>query len=116
MNSFVVETLSIHFQAYAVTNNRGLAMFIGLLMWFLPMIIFLFTLPFLGWLNPKLRNLYRILAGAIVFIGSGISLYFAAYTGDQGGVSAFYFQALVIVIYSVFSIILIILNVLLPQR
>jgi len=91
-------------------------MFIGLLMWFLPMIVFIATLPFLSWLKPKLRNLYRILAGAIVFIGSGISLYFAAYTGEQGGISAFYFQALVTLIYSMFSIILIILNIVLPKR
>jgi len=91
-------------------------MFIGLLMWLLPMIIFIVTLPFFGWLKPKLRNWYRILAGTVVFIGSGISLYFAAYTGDQGGIAAFYFQALVILIYSVLSIVLIIINIIFPQR
>jgi len=31
-----------------------------------------------------------------------IAIYFAAYTGDQGGITAFYFQIAVIVVYLLF--------------
>jgi hypothetical protein len=46
----------------------------------------------------------------VVFLGSGISIYFAMYTGDQGGIGAFFFQISVILVYVALSISLVILN------
>jgi len=53
---------------------------------------------------------YRVLGGLFVFVGGGISFYFASYTGDQGGIGAFFFQMAVILVYSVFSVSIVILN------
>lgn len=35
-----------------------------------------------------------------MFIGGGISFYFASYTGDQGEISAYFFQIAVILVYA----------------
>jgi len=32
------------------------------------------------------------LGGVVVFAGSGVSVYFAGYSGDQGGISALFFS------------------------
>lgn len=85
-------------------------MLIGLLMILAPVVIFIFTLPFSGRLIPRLRNAYRIVGGIVVFLGGGISFYLAWYTGDQGGIAAFFFQTAVIFVYVVFAISLVILN------
>ncbi len=85
-------------------------MLFGLFMLLVPCIVFVFTLPFSNRLRPRLRNTYRILGGLIVFVGSGISLYLAMYTGDQGGIGAFFFQIAVILVYAALSILLVILN------
>ena len=71
-------------------------MIIGLLMLLMPTAIYLATLPFSRRLKPALCLLYRIVGGIIVLAGSSTSFYFAAYTGDQGGIAAFYFQIVVI--------------------
>lgn len=85
-------------------------MLIGLLMILAPCVVFVFSLPFTRRLKPRLRNVYRLLGGLLVFVGGGISFYFASYTGDQGGIAAFFFQIAVIVVYSAFSVSLVILN------
>jgi len=85
-------------------------MLIGLLMLLLPIALFLVTFPISKKLNASLCKLYRIVGGIIVIVGSGISLYFAAYTGEQGGVAAFFFQIAVILVYILFSVTLVILN------
>jgi hypothetical protein len=85
-------------------------MLIGLLMLLLPSAVFILTLPFSGRLKPGLRKVYRFVGGIVVFLGSGISFYFASYTGDQGGITAFFFQIAVIFVYAVLSISLVILN------
>jgi hypothetical protein len=54
--------------------------------------------------------LYRLVGGIIVIAGSAFSLYLAAYTGDQGGIGAYFFQIAVILVYLVFSLSLVILN------
>jgi len=71
-----------------------------------PCVIFIFTLPFSCRLKPGLCTVYRILAGIVLFAGSGVSLYLAAYAGDQGGIGAFFFQVAVIAVYAVLSIVL----------
>lgn len=78
-----------------------------------PIIVFMITIPFSRWLKPRLRRLYLVIGGITVFFGSGISLYFAAYTGDQGGIAAYLFQMAVIVIYVSFMIAMASLNCLL---
>ena len=85
-------------------------MLIGLLMLLGPVVVFLITLPYLRWFEPKLRKVYQIAGGLLVFLGSGTSFYFAAYTGDQGGIAAYLLQMTVIAVYIVFSVILAILN------
>ena len=52
--------------------------------------------------KPRVRYLHQIIGGIIVFGGGSISIYFAGYTGEQGGIVAFYFQMIVIVVYILF--------------
>jgi len=85
-------------------------MIIGILMLLVPTAVFLGTLPLSRRLKPRLRQLYRIVGGTVVIAGSGTSLYFAAYSGDQGGIAAFFFQTAVIVCYALFSLVVIITN------
>ena len=85
-------------------------MLIGALLLFLPSVIFLISIPMSLKLIIKLRRIYLIIGSAIVFSGSGLSLYFAAYTGDQGGVTALFLQLLVIFIYMFFSLSICIFN------
>jgi uncharacterized membrane protein YvlD (DUF360 family) len=65
---------------------------------------------------PNLRKVYLAVGGLLVFLGSGTSLYFAMYTGDQGGIAAYFFQISVIAAYIVFSIVLAIINWILLVR
>ena len=81
-------------------------MTIGLLILFSPIIIYSITLPLSRWLKPRLRKLYRFFGGVLIFIGGGTSLYHAAYTGNQGGIAAYFFQTAVIVIYVAFLLIM----------
>ena len=85
-------------------------MIIGWLMLLAPTAIYLATFPFSRRLRPGLRWLYRLLGGVIVFAGSATSFYFAAYTGDQGGIAAYFFQIAVIVAYILFSVVLVAAN------
>ena len=85
-------------------------MLIGLLMLLAPIIAFIISLPFSRRLKQSLRKLYRIFGGILVFLGSGVSLYLASYTGDQGGIAAYFFQMAVIVVYVAFSIAIATLN------
>ena len=91
-------------------------MYIGLFMILAPIAVFAVTLPLSRRLTPIVCKLYRIIGGLVVFLGSGISCYFAAYSGDQGGIAAFYFQMVVIAAYIVLSVILVIINWLLLLR
>ena len=85
-------------------------MLVGLLMLLGPGVFFLVTLPFSGRFRPGVRKAYRILGGIVVFIGSGTSYYLASYTGDQGGIAAYFFQVAVILAYIVVSVSLVGLN------
>jgi hypothetical protein len=85
-------------------------MLIGLLMILAPGAVFILSLPFSGRLKPGLCKAYRIFGGLVVFLGGGTSFYLASYTGDQGGIAAFFFQIAVILVYAVLSISLVILN------
>ena len=85
-------------------------MLIGMSMLLAPIIIFLATYPLSRKLSPRLRLLYRIVGAAVVLAGSGTSYYLAAYTGDQGGIGAFFFQVGVILVYGLFSAVLVIAN------
>lgn len=85
-------------------------MLIGLLMLLGPVVVFLTTLPYSNRLKPNIRKAYRAGGGIIVLLGSATSLYFAAYTGDQGGIAAYFFQIAVIAGYIIFSISLLATN------
>jgi hypothetical protein len=91
-------------------------MLFGLLMLLAPGAVFVLTLPLSGRLRSGLRKAYRILGGLVVFLGSAISFYLASYTGDQGGIAAFFFQMAVIVIYAALSLSLVMLNWILCAR
>ena len=91
-------------------------MLIGLLMIVLPGAVFVLTLPLSQRLKPGIGLAYRILGGLVVFLGSGTSLYFALYSGDQGGIAAYLFQIAVIVVYVALSLILIVVNWFLRNR
>ena len=88
----------------------------GLLMILAPGAVYVLTLPLSGRLMPSLRKAYRIVGGLVVFLGSGISFYLAWYTGEQGGIAAYFFQKAVILVYTAFSILLVILNWFLRTR
>jgi len=91
-------------------------MLIGLLMILVPCAVFVLTLPLSRRLKPGLRKAYLILGGIVVFLGGGVSIYFASYTGDQGGIAAFYFQILVILAYATLSLSVVIINWILRAR
>jgi|GEM_PF-1079447 len=86
-------------------------MIIALLILLLPSAIYIASYPASRWLEPTVRKAYRGLSGIIVFCGSSVSLYLAAYNGDQGGVGAYLFQLIVISSYVVLSLSLIVLNI-----
>ncbi len=81
-------------------------MIVGLLMLIVPVIVFLITLPVSNRLKPRLRWLYRFVGGTIVIVGSSFSLYLASYTGDQGGICAFFFQIAVMVAHVLLSVLI----------
>lgn len=85
-------------------------MLIGLLMILVPVVVYVLTIPLSRQLKPGLRKTYRVIGGLVVFLGGGISIYFASYTGDQGGIAAFYFQILVILVYAALSLAVVIVN------
>lgn len=85
-------------------------MLIGLLMILVPVVVFILTIPLSRRLKPGLRKTYRVIGGIVVFLGGGISIYFVSYTGDQGGIAAFYFQILVILVYAALSLSVVIVN------
>lgn len=91
-------------------------MLVGLMLLLVPAVVFVISLPFSNRLQPTLRKVYRIFGGLIVFLGSGFSLYLASYTGDQGGIAAYFFQLAVILLYAALSVFLIILNLLFSGR
>lgn len=85
-------------------------MLVGLMLLIVPAVVFVISIPFSNRLQPTLRKVYRIFGGLIVFLGSGFSLYLASYTGDQGGIAAYFFQIAVILLYAALAVFLIILN------
>lgn len=91
-------------------------MLIGLLMVLVPGAVFVLSIPLSRRLKPGLRKAYLALGGIVVFLGSGVSIYFASYTGDQGGIAAFYFQILVILAYATLSLSVVTINWLLRAR
>lgn len=90
-------------------------MLIAVLMLLFPIVIYLATVVPARRLIPGLRKLYRIIGAVIVVAGGATSYYFAAYSGDQGGIAAFYFQLLVIAVYVLFAVGVLIANVLLNR-
>lgn len=82
-------------------------MLIGLLMLLAPTVIYVAIFPLSRKLKPGFRQWYRVVGGIIVLIGSATSYYFAAYTGDQGGIAAYFFQMAVILAYASFSAVLV---------
>lgn len=89
---------------------------IGLLMILVPVAVYILSLPFSGRLMPGLRMAYRIVGALVVFLGGGVSFYLAWYTGEQGGIAAYFFQKAVILVYAAFSILLVVLNWILCAR
>lgn len=91
-------------------------MLIGLLMILVPVVIYVLSIPLSRRLKPGLRKTYLVVGGMVVFLGGGISIYFASYTGDQGGIAAFYFQILVILAYAALTLSIVIVNWILRAR
>lgn len=91
-------------------------MLIGLLLLTMPIVVFLVSFPFSRRMRPRLCLLYRIIGGVTVFAGSATSLYFAAYTGDQGGIAAYFFQIFIILVYAFISVLLVTANWVLQKR
>jgi len=75
-----------------------------------PCAVYVSTIPLSRQLKPGLRKTYRVIGGIVVFLGGGVSIYFASYSGDQGGIAAFYFQIFVILVYAALSLSLVLLN------
>ena len=90
-------------------------MLIATLMLLTPVVIYLATFVPARRLIPSLRKLYRSVGAVIVIGGGAASYYFAAYTGDQGGIAAFYFQLLVISVFILFAIGVLIANAMLNR-
>ena len=78
----------------------------GFLMLLIPVIVFVITIPLARKLRPRLKKVYLFLGGFIVFAGSGTSLYFAMFGGDQGGISAYFFQIAVLSAYVILSLVI----------
>ena len=97
-------------------NGCWVSLIIGLALLVLPIAVYSATFIVAKKLLPGFCRWYRILGAVLVFGGSGVSVYFAAYTGDQGGIAAFYFQLLVIVIYLLLSMTLVIANWFIQRR
>lgn len=85
-------------------------MLMGMLMILAPVVVYVLTFPSSHYLGPGPRIAYRILGGLVVFPGGGITLYLASFTGDQGGIAAYFFQMAVILVYVVISLSLVILD------
>lgn len=85
-------------------------MLIGLFMILAPVAVYILTIPLSRRLKPGLRKAYLVIGGIVVFLGGGISIYFAMYAGDQGGIAAYFFQKAVIIVYSALSSSFVILN------
>ncbi len=85
-------------------------MLVGVLMVVAPILVYVVSFPLSRRLRPALRRTYRIVGGLIVVFGGATSLYLASYTGDQGGVAAFFFQSTVILVYVAFSVTVAVLN------
>jgi len=75
-----------------------------------PVTIFVLSIPLSSRLIPGLRKLYLIFGGIVVFVGSGTSFYFASYTGDQGGIAAYFLQISVILIYALLLVAIVGIN------
>lgn len=88
-------------------------MFIGLLLLLLPVVVYIATFSLSCRLKQKLCILYRVGAGIIAMAGTSFSVYLAAYSGDQGGIAAYFFQLAVIGFYALFSVTLLVINYLL---
>jgi hypothetical protein len=85
-------------------------MIFGLLLLLLPVLVFLVSIPFSKHALKQCRTLYLSVGALIVFAGSCFSLYLAAYTGDQGGIGAFFSQLLVVTSYLLWLIACFIFN------
>lgn len=79
-------------------------MWVGIGLLLCPCVVFLVSLFWRHRLTGKIRLLYIFLGAFIVFGGSSVSFYFAMYTGEQGGIAAFFFQLFVVATYLVFAI------------
>ncbi len=85
-------------------------MLIGFLLLLLPVVVYIATFSLSCRLKPKLCILYRVDAGIIAIAGSSFSVYLAAYSGDQGGIVAYFFQLVVIGFYALFLVTLLVIN------
>jgi len=89
---------------------------IGFLMLIGPVTVFILSIPLSSRLTSGLRRFYLIFGGIVVFIGSGTSFYFAFYTGDQGGIAAYFFQMAVILVYALLLVAVVGIRVVVKMR
>ena len=88
----------------------------GFLMLLIPMLVFVITIPLARNLRVGLKKVYLFLGGFIVFAGSGTSLYFAMFGGDQGGISAYFFQIAVLSAYVILSLVILVIAFFTPSH
>lgn len=79
-------------------------MWVGIILLIFPLVLYVLSLTWRRRLTGRLRLFYLILGAIIVLGGSSVSLYFAMYSGEQGGIAAFLFQLFVIATYLIFVI------------
>ncbi|MBQ0719218.1 MAG: hypothetical protein KBT88_12675 [Gammaproteobacteria bacterium] len=85
-------------------------MLMGLLLLLVPVAFYIGTFSLSRQMRPKLCILYRVGGGIVTLAGGGFSLYLAAYSGDQGGIAAYFFQLAVMAFYALFAVIVVAAN------
>lgn len=57
-----------------------------------PVVLYLLSLPLSVRLPAVLRTVYRLAGAGLVFPAAAAAVYFAGYSGEQGGVPAYFVQ------------------------
>lgn len=72
------------------------------------MAVYIGTFSLSGRLRPVLCVLYRVTGVIVAIGGGGFSFYLAAYSGDQGGIAAYFFQLAVIAFYILLAVLVVV--------
>lgn len=72
-------------------------MLAALLLWSLPWCFYLLSWGLFKYLPSVFRRSFYALNGVLLLLGTGLSVYFAGYSGDQGGIAAAFIVLLMLV-------------------